>query len=165
MDVGIEALATTDIDVACQWLSDVSINRWLTSEWRGRAVTPPVLAAALRGGRSRFFMVRADGVRVGLVVLSEIDSHDKVAMVWYLLGDREQQGQGVTTRAVGSLVRFALEEFGLRSVYAWIASKNVASRRVLEQNGFREVGTMRSATTVDGAVDDRVYFDIVSDVR
>ncbi len=159
--VEIRELSAGDFAIVCSWLSDPSLNRWLASEWRGRSVTPAVLAAAVRSGRSRLFVVTVDGTQTGLVALSEIDQQDGVAMVWYLLGRSDLGRTGVTTAAVKSLMNVAIGEMGLRCLYAWIAASNFKSRRVLERNGFREVGRLRSATTVDGIVEDRVYFDFV----
>jgi RimJ/RimL family protein N-acetyltransferase len=160
MAVRVTPVTPDDFEVVCGWLSDPAINRWLASEWRGRTVSAAVLAAALRGGKSRLYVVRLDEARVGLVALSDIDQQDGLAMIWYLLGDTRYARTGAISRAVGLVSRMAFEELGLRTVFAWIAESNALSRRVLERNGFREAGRMRSATVVDGTVEDRVYFDV-----
>jgi RimJ/RimL family protein N-acetyltransferase len=57
-------------------------------------------------------------------------------VIGYWLG-REFWGQGLATRAVAELV----EELSVRPLHAWVATSNVASRRVLEKCGFVVVET------------------------
>lgn len=56
--------------------------------------------------------------------------------VGYWLG-REFWGKGLATAALAELV----EEVTARPLYAWVATSNVASRRVLEKCGFVEIGS------------------------
>jgi RimJ/RimL family protein N-acetyltransferase len=155
-------LAPDHFPLVAAWLSDRSINRWLTAEWRGRDVTPVVVAMACRNKRNRLFLVQYDSQPCGLVAFSEIDEGDRTAMVWYLLGGTEYQGKGVISQAVRQTVEWGFTELGLASVYAWIMSDNAPSRRVLERSGFREAGVLRMATRSADQQVDRIYFDIVN---
>jgi len=143
-----------------EWLSRLDTNTWLTSEWRGRIIDPAIVALAVRNKRNRLFLVKSDGKPCGVVALADIDLVDRVAMIWYFLGDTASGGRGVTSAAVKALVRLAFEELEIETLYAWIIDGNEPSRRVLEKNGFREVGRMRQAATRSGGRFDRVYFDL-----
>ena len=57
-------------------------------------------------------------------------------VIGYWLG-REFWGKGLATRAVAELV----EVLAVRPLHAWVATSNVASRRVLEKCGFLVVET------------------------
>jgi RimJ/RimL family protein N-acetyltransferase len=60
------------------------------------------------------------------------------------------RGRGMTTAAVGAVVRFAFGGLGLhRLTYAW-AVGNTASGRIAARCGFTVEGRMRSAWVVDG---------------
>lgn len=162
----LKRLAPEDFALAARWLSNPAINRWLASEWRGRAVDAMTIGILVRDRRNLVYLVRHEDTPCGLASLSEIDKADRLAMVWYLLGDHQYAGQGVTTRAVEQLVAIAFQEMQLASLYAWIMEDNTPSRRVLERCGFREAGRIRTATCSGGKQLDRVYFDLVSpDVR
>ena len=142
------------------WLSNVDINQWLTSEWRGRAIDPTLIGIAARNKHNRFFLVRCEGEPCGLVALADWDPVDKIAMIWYVLGDLAGGGRGVATEAVRQLVRTAFTSLDIESMHAWIMEDNHRSRRVLEKNGFREAGRLRRAAVRNGARFDRVYFDL-----
>jgi RimJ/RimL family protein N-acetyltransferase len=133
----IEPLGPEYFATIAGWLSKSDINEWLTSEWRGRVIDATLIGVAARNKRNRLFLVRYEGEPCGLVALADLDPVDKIAMIWYVLGDPASGGRGVITEAVRQLVRTAFESLGIESIYAWIMEGNVRSRRVLEKNGFR----------------------------
>ncbi len=157
--IGIEPLMAVHFATVAEWLSKPEINQWLTSEWRDRVIDPTLIGVAVRNKRNRFFMVRSDGVPCGLVALADWDVIDRIAMIWYALGDPASGGRGIMTQAVQVLVRTAFDSLGIQALHAWIMEDNERSRRVLEKNGFREAGRLRVATVHNGSRFDRVYFD------
>ena len=157
---GIEPLTPEYFATVAGWLSNPEINQWLTAEWRDRAIDPMLIGVAVRSKRNRFFLVRSAGVPCGLVSLADWDAADKIAMIWYVLGDPASGGRGVITQAVQELVRTAFDTLGIEALHAWIMEDNNRSRRVLEKNGFREAGRLRLAAVHHGCRLDRVYFDL-----
>lgn len=160
--ISIEPLAPDHFPIVARWMSVPAINVWLTSEWRGRAVEPSILAIACRNKRNRMYLVKSAGTPVGVVGLADMDLDDKTAMVWYLLGESGLSGKGVTSEAVRQICAAGFGEMGLRSIYAWIMEPNIGSRRVLERAGFREAGRLRRAANHGGDVVDRIYFDRIA---
>ncbi len=159
--ITLEALGIDHFERAAEWLSKHEINRWLTQEWRHKQISASMIAIAVRNRRSQFFLVRYDGEPSGLVALADIETVDRTAMVWYLLGEKKLSGLGITSSAVRELTHIAFGPLGLLSLYAWVMEDNVVSRRVLEKAGFREAGRVRqSACSADHQVD-RIYFDLI----
>lgn len=158
----IEALTSGEFELLGRWLSLPSINRWLTAEWRGKAVTSTIVAIAVRNRRNRMFLVRHDGIPCGLVALSELEPGDRTAMAWYLLGETHLSGRGIITDALRQMLVVAFNELGLCSVYAWAMEPNGASIRVLRKSGFHDAGRIRLSAQLDGQAIDRLYFDITA---
>jgi RimJ/RimL family protein N-acetyltransferase len=157
----IESLEPDHFEDVAHWLSRPEISRWLSGEWRGQEATPTLLAITARSRRNKLYLVRHDSFPCGLVALADIDLADRLAMVWYLLGDDRLKGRGIISEAVSQLTRRCFAELSLESLYAWIMEDNVASRRVLEKTGFRECGRFRKAACSNGTQVDRVYFDLI----
>jgi RimJ/RimL family protein N-acetyltransferase len=157
----IEPLLPEHLEQVGAWLSRPAINKWLSGEWRDRQTTPTILAVALRNRRNKLFLVRHESTACGLVGLSEIDTADKIGMVWYFLGDDALKGRGIISEAVRQLAQLAFREIPLMSLFAWIMEDNLASRRVLEKAGFRECGRLRNAACSGTKQVDRIYFDLV----
>jgi RimJ/RimL family protein N-acetyltransferase len=87
-------------------------------------------------------------------------------MIWYVLGDKNLSGRGITSDAVRQLVRLAFDQMGLVSLYAWAMEDNAGSKRVLQKAGLREAGRIRHAASSGGHQVDRIYFDLIaSEVR
>jgi RimJ/RimL family protein N-acetyltransferase len=160
-DVSVEALGPDYFGMAATWLSQPDVNRWLTAEWRDRVVEPRLVAVAARNSRNRLFLARSSGVPCGVVGLSDLDTVDHLAMIWYALGPSSLRGRGVMSEAVQLVVRLAFEKLGLDCVYAWTMADNVSSQRVLIKNGFREVGRFRQSALSQGVRVDRIYYDII----
>jgi len=158
----IEELIPDYFEQVARWLSKAEINRWLAAEWRDRVVNPTLVAMAVRNRKNRLFLVRYNGQPCGLSALADIDMADKTAMVWYVLGEQNLSGRGITSDAVGQLARLSFGQIGLASVYAWIMQDNTASQRVLHRVGFREAGRIRCAASSAGHQVDRVYFDLIA---
>lgn len=154
-------LSAEHFEIVAQWLSRSDINRWLSGEWRGTKASPTVIAIAVRNRRNRFFLVSNQGEPCGLAALSDIDTADKSAMLWYLLGEQQLSGRGITSDAVKQLVGIAFSELGLQSLFAWAMQSNIPSLKLLTKVGFREVGYMRRASCLEGKQVNRVYFDFI----
>src|SRR5262245_58528821 len=99
-EVTIELLAPEQFEVAARWLANPEINRWLNSEWRRPDVKSSMVAIMVRNQRNRVYAIHYDGAPTGLVGLSDIDTVDRTAMIWYLIGLVGSSGAGVATRAV-----------------------------------------------------------------
>ena len=93
--------------------------------------------------------VRADGRYVGDVWVYCIDHTDTPnAMLSYCIFEKEVNGRGIATKAVGLF----LEEFTERPVRARAVADNVSSIRILEKYGFTVIGETRGFANARGTV-------------
>jgi RimJ/RimL family protein N-acetyltransferase len=159
----LDDLAAPHFGQVAQWLSKSEINRWLTAEWRRTDISPTAIAIAVRNRRNRLFLVLHNGAPCGLAALSDIDTEDGTAMVWYLLGASDLAGRGIATAAVRAMAEIAFHRLGLNSLYAWAMEDNIASQRVLQKVGFREAGRIRQSAWSANRRVDRIYFDLLPD--
>ena len=74
----------------------------------------------------------------------------------------DARGRGVATRAMAVVVRHAVEELGVQRVTAFAAVDNVASRRVIEANGFTRYGVERLGAWVRDARADMALYDVLA---
>ncbi len=91
----------------------------------------------LPGASSYGRTVLADGRYVGDVWCYGIDRGDEPnAMLSYCVFKPDCWGKGIATEAVGLFLRDACAKYELNTVGAFTFSRNAASIRVLEKNGF-----------------------------
>lgn len=67
-------------------------------------------------------------------------------------------GRGLMTEAVGVMLPFFFETLVLHRIQAACMPHNIASRRVLEKNGFREEGYAESYLQIDGRWADHTLY-------
>jgi ribosomal-protein-alanine N-acetyltransferase len=121
--------------------------------------------AFLKPGSPTHFRLVADtrgtGEAIGTLGLYAYSGASRRAELGYDLL-REHWGRGLMTEAVGELLRYAFEEFGLNRVEATTDSENAASIRVLEKNGFRKEGLLRERHFYKERFHDELYFGLLA---
>lgn len=88
---------------------------------------------------------------IGLTFQHDIYRHS--AEVGFWLGKRFH-GRGIMTEAVRLVCHHAFDELNIVRLYACVFEPNVASKRILEKNGFRVEGVRRKAV-----VKNKQFFD------
>jgi ribosomal-protein-alanine N-acetyltransferase len=139
--------------------------------WTESDLNPRVFSARLKRGREEaragtdysFFVFTHPGgseVLVGGITLSNIRRRAaQFVNLGYWMG-KPHAGQGLMTEAVGLIVPFCFETLGLHRIHAAFLPDNMASRRVLEKNGFREEGFAENYLQIDGKWADHVLFGL-----
>ena len=105
-----------------------------------------------------FVFLAADPRRplVGGITLSNLRRRAaQMVTLGYWMGE-DWAGQGIMTEAVGAIVPFCFETLGLHRIQAAFLPHNMASRRVLEKNGFREEGFAERYLQINGRWADHV---------
>jgi len=72
-------------------------------------------------------------------------------------------GKGITTEAVGALVKFAFEQTRWLRLFACIFENNPSSMRVLEKNGFHLEAIHRKAVMKEGKLMDEHLYALLKD--
>lgn len=116
---------------------------------------------AKSGHEYSFLIFLCDGddqVLVGGITLSNIRRRSaQMANLGYWMS-AESAGNGIMTRAVGMLLPFVFNTLRLHRIQAACLPHNIASRCVLEKNGFREEGYAENYLQIDGAWQDHVLY-------
>ena len=122
--------------------------------WRGRQ-------EARKGTDYSFLVFEKTGKSqqlVGGLTISNIRRRAaQYANLGYWMGE-EFAGRGLMSEAVGVLLPFYFDILGLHRLHAAFLPHNVASRRVLEKNGFKEEGYAENYLQIDGKWADHVLF-------
>ncbi len=72
-------------------------------------------------------------------------------------------GKGIMSEAVSMILPFVFTTLDLRRLHAATLPGNIASRRVLEKNGFREEGYAEAYLQIDGVWQDHVLYGLTRD--
>jgi ribosomal-protein-alanine N-acetyltransferase len=139
--------------------------------WSEADLAHRVFAARIRRGRREaragtdysffVFLPYANGDKlVGGITLSNVRRRAaQFANLGYWMG-KDYAGQGLMTEAVGLVIPYVFETLGLHRLHAAFLPGNMASRRVLEKNGFVEEGYAANYLQIDGRWADHVLFGL-----
>ena len=105
-----------------------------------------------------FRAVLADGKVVGnITVEQKTDVYCKDGEIGYLLLT-EYWSKGIMTEAVRQICKVAFSELDIVRITGLVYAPNVASKRVLEKNGFVREGIQRNAVYKDGQLYDLLLY-------
>lgn len=111
-------------------------------------------------GLAEHFVIEIDGKFAGMVSLDNLSKERKSrhrAKVDYFLG-KEYRNKGIMTEAIRLLTKYAFKKYKLKRITASTRSFNKASRRMLENAGFKLEGILRKNKWKNGRyLDDCVY--------
>ena len=97
---------------------------------------------------------------VGGVTLSSVRRRAaQFVNLGYWMG-QQYAGQGLMTEAVGTCLSFVFDTLDLHRIHAAFLPHNMASRRVLEKNGFVEEGFAEKYLQINGRWEDHVLFGL-----
>jgi len=108
------------------------------------------------------YLVVADGEVAGTLNLNDvIRGPFQSAHLGYWVA-QTHNGRGIATAAVNLAVAEAFGSLGLHRLQAATLVHNRASQRVLEKNGFREIGTALGYLCIAGEWQDHVLFERIT---
>ena len=113
--------------------------------------------------RETVFALEVDSQAVGAIGVRLKEDIERIAgEMGYWLG-APFWGRGLMTEAVRAFTTFALEEFQLTRLEAWVYEWNPASACVLKKAGYKLEGIMRRSAIKDGQVIDRRLYAYLSE--
>lgn len=127
------------------WMNDPELTAWLIlgDFPLANLAQEKWFEERMAGGKPEqvvFAVETLEGEHVGFSGVERIDYRHGTAITGTLLGRKDLWGQGLGTDAARVRKRYAFEVLGLRLLLSDVMAENVASIRMLQKIGYREVG-------------------------
>lgn len=97
---------------------------------------------------------------IGLAGIDGIDTDDQRGEIYFLIGDKEERGKGLSKTIIKQVLDYAFNELKLNNVMANATVENKPSVRALESAGFRKVGVMKEYNLIGGKFFDEAFFNL-----
>ncbi|MGI8314304.1 GNAT family N-acetyltransferase [Halobacillus mangrovi] len=108
-------------------------------------------------GKSYFYLIKGeDEVILGRVNLIDVEASSKTGHLGYRIGEA-YSGKGLVSKALGLLLE-KVRELGVNHIEAKTTTSNIASRRILEKNGFTQTATKERNFEMNGESIAFVYY-------
>jgi len=109
------------------------------------------------------FAIDVGGEAVGSISLRRGEDIERyTAELGYWLGE-DFWGRGIISQAIGDVTERGFALHGLIRIFAVPFTRNVASCRVLEKNGYAREGLMRQSAFKDDVVEDQYLYAALRD--
>jgi ribosomal-protein-alanine N-acetyltransferase len=164
--VSLRPAAPRDAELLRQWRAETTVRRFQplndlpTSQLRADVASQRI-SELYRGQGDKFqWIVLVDGQPAGWITLVVSNWEHGLAEVGYALST-SFQARGLMSEALGLLLDDLFANTNLERVEARCAVDNVASRRVLEKNGFQREGHLRGYFKLRGRRIDNYLFAVL----
>ncbi len=147
MDLSLREMGSDDLSLVAAWLADPEVARWFLV---GSTIAAEIedLRRCVMGDEPTEALIVLDGDRpIGWCQWYLCQNYPEHAVgvgagpadvgIDYAIGEPGRRGRGQGTVLVGSLVTYIRGRHPDAAVFADPEASNLASRRVLENNGFR----------------------------
>ena len=106
-----------------------------------------------------YFIIEIENQLIGVVTLKEIDWQESICELAYFI-DKSQEGKGIISKTIKEVILYCISELNLEKIYARVNPFNIASKKVLEKNGFtKEKILLNNFKNEKGVLEDVEYYE------
>lgn len=163
--VFLRKVDVSDAGLIARWYNDRKNIKYMNPIIRCKSHSAESMEHELKSSmpeREQLFMVclKEDGRPIGHAGIDDIEMDDRRGEIFFLIGERGEQGKGYGKEIAKQLLDHAFAEMHFNTLFATVTVENAASVAVLEKVGFRKIGVRREYNFIDGKYLDEVFLDI-----
>lgn len=165
-DIELRRLHIDDAELISEWLNDKENIKYMSTVVRCKNHSKESIERNIKHSdptyEQEFIIILKDSKRpVGYCGIDGLDLYDKTGEIFFLLGDKTQQGKGFGKKSVRLLLDYAFKEMGLNNILGTATVENKSSIIVMEKAGFKRIGIRREYNYIDGEFMDEVMLDMI----
>ena len=144
LNLTLEILQVKDIkDHSVEWFNDTEVVKFSDNQYRKFSIKSQkeYVRKCLLSKNIDLYGIFDSKRLIGNIVISGLSSKHKKADISYVIGDRKYWGKGIGSFAVQEISKKAVNIYKLNKLFAGVVDENIASKMVLEKNGFILEGT------------------------
>ena len=105
---------------------------------------------------SKWYIILVNKIKIGCVVLDDIDSEDKIANLWYLIGDEKYLKKNIAYNILNNFLK--KNSMKLNAVTAWVSSSNISSNKLLTKLKFTKMAKIPKTFKIGKKYYDRILY-------
>ena len=166
--INAESIYLTSLDSAristeyVRWMQDPDVLLYLARPLMPyTALSISEYVEQMNASRTNYLLGLFDqktNMHIGNIKIGNIHDEHRFADVGFVLGVKAFWGKGIMTQALQRVTHYAFDDLGLNKLFAGVLAPNVASMRVFEKAGYRQVGCYQRHCKLDHSfVDSYIY--------
>jgi UDP-4-amino-4,6-dideoxy-N-acetyl-beta-L-altrosamine N-acetyltransferase len=158
-------LSADHLETVRRWRSSDDVSRYMFTD---PVLTPESQRAwfsecVLGDTSSRWWILTADAVPIGLANITAIDPVHRRCEWGYYVGEAARRGQGVGTRLARTIHDYVFDVLGMHRLVTEVLADNEAGLRLPEKMGCVREGILRHHVRKRGESRDVVVFGLLDD--
>ena len=137
------------------WMNDLEVHKYTEQKYTNHSLTNiRKFVKAKNKSKNEFlygiFLKRNNfKIHIGNIKLGHINLIHMTGEISYFIGEKELWGGGGATLAIKEIIKIA-KKMGLKKLKAGLYEMNIGSKKILEKNGFKPEGKMKSEIVYKG---------------
>lgn len=152
-------LSHVDLPFRLKWLNDPETNQYLGTRVRqgtDLAFHKKWFAAYQQDPSREIFTVLDGETPIGQVGLVAINTDDKNAELYIVIGEASYRGRGLSKELVQYILEYGYATLGLHRIWLTVQAANVPAIRCYESCGFVQEGLLRESVLRNGEYEDEI---------
>lgn len=159
-------LKPSDLSCFKEWLKEEEVIRYSLTEFHKLNKTEDVVrwfSKMLTSDRSiSIGLTNKGGQLIGYAGLSSVNSIDKNAEYFILIGDRSYWNKGIAKVVTKDIVEYGFKYLGLHRIFLTASSENLGALKAYKSAGFKKEGIMKEAFFRDGTFSNKIIMGLLS---
>ena len=145
------------------WFLDRDVTKYSQNQYRTFSLKSQIayVENCFKDKTIRLYGIFEEKRHIGNIVLNDMNFIHKKAELTYVIGERSFWGKGITKWAIAEIIKIAKNDFKLNKLYAETAINNIASKKVLEFNGFILEGVRKKHLYFNNRYEDQLYYGLL----
>lgn len=124
------------------WFSDKDVIKFSQNQYRKFTLSgqKKYVKECLKNKNIKLYGIFYKKKHIGNMCLTGLISPNKSSEITYVVGDKSLWGKGVASQAISKIISIAKKKYKLNKLFAGVADKNLASKKVFEKNNFKLEG-------------------------
>ena len=161
MSIKIRRFEKSDIPYKVRWVNDSENHQYLHYDLPLETEKTEKWYEGIKDRCNRYdATVTCDGIPVGVIGLLEIDSKNKKAEFYILIGEKSYKGKGIATQASKLILEYAFDFLNLNKIYLYTETSNIPAQKLFEKVGFVQEGKLKDDLFYNGKFVDRFIYSI-----
>ncbi len=163
----LRPVKVSDAPLLARWFNDKENIKYMSTVVRCKKHSPRGIRQNIRQSDPEYerqFMVclKQDKKPIGHAGIDELDFYDRRGEIFFLIGNKKEQGQGYGREILALLLEYAFDKLHLNSLLATATVENIPSLRALRRAGFKKVGLRREYNYINGRFKDEIFLDLTA---
>jgi len=156
LKLSLKKVKNEDCELIYSWILKKRVRIFLSSFFRQKKINLQMIKILTKKLNSKWYLIRSNNENVGCLILDDIDFDDKIANIWYFIGNDNFLRKNISFKVIKNFLK--ANPVKLHAVTAWASSNNKSSNNLLLKLKFIKIAKIPKTFKISKDFFDRVLY-------